>query len=255
MQYSTSDPSTQIPWFATSHGHIDLGTSKDFRERKKQEKKDEPTVMKEENPRAESDKSVELNKASAGSVSKRKESTNSHKVGVGGLPPLVKKSGRQVTEPPKEFPTKLATISHKDLAPISPPEKSSGKLVKSQLNPNRYATKKTISQGMLDIALLTANASQLKYLLQVGDAHEYYTPMMILIVSSLVLQIIVGILFLILGGLDINEDDHKKDADIINNITLVIIFIITVINAFISGFGIRHTDTTVRGGMENLKIS
>ena len=130
MQYSTSDPSTQIPWFATSHGHIDLGTSKDFRERKKQEKKDEPTVMKEETPRAESDKSVDMNKASAGSVSKRKESTNSHKVGVGGLPPLVKKPGRQVTEPPKEFPTKLATISQKDLAPISPPEKSSGKVVK-----------------------------------------------------------------------------------------------------------------------------
>lgn len=32
---------------------------------------------------------------------------------------------------------------------------------------NRYATKKTIAQGMLDIALLTANASQLKYILQV----------------------------------------------------------------------------------------
>ena len=74
-------------------------------------------------------------------------------------------------------------------------------------------------------------------------------------VNTILLQIIVGILFLILGGLDINEDEHKRDADIINNITLVIIFIITVINAFISGFGIRHTDTSVKGGMTKIKVS
>ena len=37
------------------------------------------------------------------------------------------------------------------------------------LDANRYATKKTVSQGMLDVALLTANASQLKYVLQVSD--------------------------------------------------------------------------------------
>ena len=36
-----------------------------------------------------------------------------------------------------------------------------------RLDANRYATKKTIAQGMLDVALLTANASQLKYILQV----------------------------------------------------------------------------------------
>ena len=82
-----------------------------------------------------------------------------------------------------------------------------------------------------------------------GDSHEFYTPMLVLVISSLVLQIIVGILFLILGSLDINDEEHKRDADIINNITLVIIFIITVINALISGFVIRHTDTSVMQGL------
>ena len=41
--------------------------------------------------------------------------------------------------------------------------------LQAKLNVNYYATKKTISQGMLDIALLTANAAQLKYILQVVD--------------------------------------------------------------------------------------
>ena len=85
-------------------------------------------------------------------------------------------------------------------------------LLQSKLNTNRYATKKTIAQGMLDIALLSSNAAQLKYILtvsgflqqstlmnwsdqcllftvQVGEEHQYYLPMLILIVSSIVLQV------------------------------------------------------------------
>ena len=57
------------------------------------------------------------------------------------------------------------------------------------LDANSYATKKTIAQGMLDIALLTANASQLKYVLQVGQQHEFYTLMVSLICISIVLQV------------------------------------------------------------------
>jgi Ninjurin len=57
------------------------------------------------------------------------------------------------------------------------------------LDANKYATKKTIAQGMLDIALLTANASQLKYVLQLGYRHEFYQIMIVLISSSIVLQV------------------------------------------------------------------
>ena len=54
---------------------------------------------------------------------------------------------------------------------------------------NRYATKKTIAQGMLDVALLTANASQLKYVLQLGDSHPFYTLMLTLIIISIIFQV------------------------------------------------------------------
>lgn len=83
------------------------------------------------------------------------------------------------------------------------------------MDANRYATKKTIAQGMLDIALLTANASQLKYILQVsgsihfkclmitrfqficdfsfifqvGNKHEFYTLMLTLISISIIMQV------------------------------------------------------------------
>lgn len=63
------------------------------------------------------------------------------------------------------------------------------------MDANRYATKKTIAQGMLDIALLTANASQLKYILQVGDKHEFYTLMLVLISISIIMQVWIDYLF------------------------------------------------------------
>ena len=52
---------------------------------------------------------------------------------------------------------------------------------------------------MLDIALLTANASQLKYILQVGHKHEFYTLMLGLITTSLILQVSLKKIFLFLS--------------------------------------------------------
>lgn len=90
---------------------------------------------------------------------------------------------------------------------------SSSRLQGRRLDANNYATKKTIAQGMLvrltilkkydekidywmytvytkkDIALLTANASQLKYVLQLGTRHEFYYIMIALISTSIVLQV------------------------------------------------------------------
>merc|ERR1712077_89676 len=99
---------------------------------------------------------------------------------------------------------------------------------KRGLDVNRYATKKTIAQGMLDVALLTANASQLKYVLQLGeDKHDFYYLMLALIILSIVLQAIVGILFLVIGGFNINEEPNEKVADILNDIITVLVFVIT----------------------------
>ncbi|XP_011315166.1 ninjurin-2 isoform X4 [Fopius arisanus] len=110
------------------------------------------------------------------------------------------------------------------------------------LDANRYATKKTIAQGMLDIALLTANASQLKYILQVGKQHEFYTLMLTLICVSIGLQAIVGLLFIAVGGLDINRRRDQWAANIINDVILIGVFIISLTNVVISGFGMEFSN-------------
>lgn len=74
---------------------------------------------------------------------------------------------------------------------------------------------------MLDIALLTSNASQLKYILQAGDKHEFYHFMLVLVSVSICLQIAQGALSVFLGSIDINKEAHHRRANLAQNGALV----------------------------------
>lgn len=70
------------------------------------------------------------------------------------------------------------------------------------LNMNHYANKKSAAESMLDVALLMANASQLKAVLEQGSEFNFYTPLIVLISISLILQISVGVLLIFIGTLE-----------------------------------------------------
>ena len=85
-------------------------------------------------------------------------------------------------------------------------------------------------------------------------------------------QIVVGLLFFLIAMINVNDEDSHASAKILNNIILVIafvitfiteiiiiitqviVFVITLINAFINGFGIKHTDTAVAATMGTRNI-
>ncbi|XP_038211613.1 ninjurin-2-like [Zerene cesonia] len=105
------------------------------------------------------------------------------------------------------------------------------------IDANRYATKKTVAQGLLDIALLTSNASQLKYIIQVGPKHEFYTLLVTLITISIILQVLSAVGSVILGFIfDINHQPHHRRAEILNNLYLGTKTISTTVNVMISVF-------------------
>ncbi|XP_045777581.1 ninjurin-2 isoform X6 [Maniola jurtina] len=112
------------------------------------------------------------------------------------------------------------------------------------LDANRYATKKTVAQGMLDIALLTSNASQLKYVLQVGPKHEFYMLLLVLISISIILQVISALAAIVLGFIfDINHQSHQRSAEILNNLSLMFKLISTTVNIVLSIFYSISFDT------------
>lgn len=54
---------------------------------------------------------------------------------------------------------------------------------------NNYAAKKTVAQGMMDVALITANANQLRYLIEYQSHGSTFYIVMVLIIISLLLQV------------------------------------------------------------------
>lgn len=54
---------------------------------------------------------------------------------------------------------------------------------------NVYQQKKTLAQGMMDLALLSANANQLRYVLESYNNHPYFYPSVVFIAMSIILQV------------------------------------------------------------------
>ncbi|XP_034019337.1 ninjurin-2-like isoform X3 [Thalassophryne amazonica] len=111
----------------------------------------------------------------------------------------------------------------------------------SNLNMNLYATKKSAAEGMLDIALFLANITHMKTVIEQGAGYRYYAAVLTLISFSLALQIVAGVLIIIIGRRDLNNSGLQKRLDYLNNVTTIIVFITTILNFFISTFGMQRT--------------
>lgn len=61
----------------------------------------------------------------------------------------------------------------------------------------------------------------------------------------------VGILFVIIGSLNINRKKDQTAAIILNDIILIFIFVISIVNIIISGFGIEHSSHPLKLLNEN----
>ncbi|XP_076015087.1 ninjurin-2-like [Genypterus blacodes] len=111
----------------------------------------------------------------------------------------------------------------------------------SNLNMNLYATKKSAAEGMLDIALFLANITHMKTVIEQGAGYRYYVAVLTLISFSLALQIVAGVLIIIIARQDLNDEANQKRLNGQNNVTTIVIFLIFVINIFITVFGMERT--------------
>ncbi|KAF7395470.1 hypothetical protein HZH68_009520 [Vespula germanica] len=108
---------------------------------------------------------------------------------------------------------------------------------------NTFAAKKTVAQGMMDVALITANANQLRYLIEYQRNSPTFYVILILIVISLLLQIAVGVSLIFKGRFDMKGQSKSLNARKINNYVVVGVFLITIINVFVAAFSITTPAT------------
>lgn len=57
---------------------------------------------------------------------------------------------------------------------------------------------------------------------------------------------IIGVLFIVIGSLNINRKNEQSTAIILNDIILIIVFLISIINVIISAFGIEHASQPLK---------
>ncbi|XP_062709172.1 ninjurin-A [Aedes albopictus] len=105
-------------------------------------------------------------------------------------------------------------------------------------NINTYQQKKNLALGMMDLALVSANANQLRYVIESFARHPYYYFSIIFISISLVIQIAVGVGLVMNSRYDVNNRRETCKANRINNFVTIGIFLITLINVIISAFGV-----------------
>ncbi|XP_051059820.1 ninjurin-2 [Phodopus roborovskii] len=106
---------------------------------------------------------------------------------------------------------------------------------------NHYATKKSVAESMLDVALFMSNATRLKVVLEQGPSSQYYTTLITLISVSLLLQIVIGILLVVIARLNLNEVENQWRLNQLNNAATMLVFITVVVNIFITAFGAHKT--------------
>lgn len=93
---------------------------------------------------------------------------------------------------------------------------------------------------MMDLALLSSNANQLRYVLELRDRHSYYYFSLSFIIASLVMQVLVGVGLVLNSRYNIKNQDDICKADKINNLITIGILLITIVNVFISAFGVAE---------------
>ncbi|CAF0832486.1 unnamed protein product [Didymodactylos carnosus] len=103
-------------------------------------------------------------------------------------------------------------------------------------NYNLYATKKTIGHGMLEFALLTSNAMQLRTLIIQKHRNVLWTVSIILVCVSILLQIGLGFLLVLIGKGDIRNPSKQTKLERLNNLSLFLILLISICNIVINVF-------------------
>lgn len=101
----------------------------------------------------------------------------------------------------------------------------------------------TIAKGFLDISLLSANANQLRNVINYGDRESnVFYIILVGIIVSVVLQVLAGIVLILAEQFDINKEEDQERGDTLNTVVVCLIFIVLIINVFVASLGVDVVD-------------
>ena len=121
---------------------------------------------------------------------------------------------------------------------------------KREKKEKKTITSKTFAHGLMDMSLMTSNASQLRAVMS-NPGHEFYQFLIWLLVVSVILQIVSGLVLIISDFYksQIKEKDrqNQKKRKTLNFVALGIMMLITSLNVIITAFN-TPSSTVYRTG-------
>lgn len=106
-----------------------------------------------------------------------------------------------------------------------------------KLDPDVYTTKKSVAAGFMDIALLAANADQLRTLVRNCDSTSpFYVVCIIFLSLSIVVQVLIAIVLLLKTRYNINRPDHFRRSEVLNNVAMIASVFLTAFNVLATSF-------------------
>ena len=96
-----------------------------------------------------------------------------------------------------------------------------------ELSANAYATKKTVAQTLLDVALLTRSIKMLKTYIQhyQPDKQALCITVVVLCSIAMLLQITSAILFFFIGKWNWDKEPNRAEMNKMNNASLRLVFL------------------------------
>ncbi|KAI5126111.1 Ninjurin-2 [Manis pentadactyla] len=94
------------------------------------------------------------------------------------------------------------------------------------VNLNHYATKKSVPEGMLGMALFLSNTKQLRAVLEQEPSSQYYSTL-----------VATGILLVLIARLNLNGAEKQWRLNQLSNAAGTLVFITLAISTFITAFG------------------
>lgn len=98
----------------------------------------------------------------------------------------------------------------------------------------------------MDIALITANANQLRFIIEYNRDSPTYIVALLLIAISLILQLAVGIFLIFKGRYDMKGEEKFKHANTMNNYVVGGVFLITIVNVFVAAFSMNPSQPNLK---------
>ncbi|OQV25662.1 hypothetical protein BV898_00594 [Hypsibius exemplaris] len=112
---------------------------------------------------------------------------------------------------------------------------------------NAFATRKTVVTSLINIALITSTAGQLKSLMRINPSYPFYNSLLGMLIVCMLAQIGMGIMLFFIGRLNLNREEQRSRADLLQNIVLGTATIVLILHIMNTAFGIEDLGYLVPG--------